>query len=151
MVTNGGLMSMTWHDLLGRITRNPNMMVGQPCIRGMRITVLFVLEALAAGTSREELLRDLPVLAPDDIDAALAYGSELAGIARGCGDLVERITCDPNMMVGKPCVRGMRVTVQHVLETLSAGVTEEELMDDLPMLEPADIRAALLCASKLCE
>ena len=140
-----------YEDLLQRITVNPHMMVGQPCIRGMRITVLFVLETLAAGTSREELLRELPVLEPVDIDAALAYGSELAGRARECGGLVERITCDPEMMVGKPCVRGMRVTVEHVLETLSAGASDEELLEDLPMLEPVDISAALLFASKLCE
>ena len=64
-------------------------------------------------------------------------------------DLLNRITIDPNVMVGKPVIRGMRITVEQILEALAGGVTEKELLDDYPVLEPDDIKAALLYANEL--
>ena len=64
-------------------------------------------------------------------------------------DLLNRITIDPNMMVGKPVIRGMRITVEQILEALAGGVAEKELLDDYPVLEPDDIRAALLYVNEL--
>jgi len=60
-------------DLLDRITVNPRQCGGRPCIRGMRIRVIDVLDMLAAGMSREDILRDYPDLEPDDITASLQY------------------------------------------------------------------------------
>ncbi len=60
-------------DLLGRITRDPAVMGGRPCIRGMRVTVGAVVGLLAAGRSREEILDAYPYLEADDIRAALSY------------------------------------------------------------------------------
>lgn len=60
---------------------------------------------------------------------------------------LERITLDPNVMGGKPCIRGMRVTVGTVLGLLAAGRTEEEILDAYPYLEPDDIKAALQYAT----
>lgn len=54
-----------------------------------------------------------------------------------------RITQHPEMMGGKPCIRGMRVTVGMILRQLGAGVTREELLGDYPYLESKDIDAAL--------
>ncbi len=65
----------------------------------------------------------------------------------GREELLERITVDPEVMVGQPTIRGMRITVEHILETLGAGPTPEELLKDLPVLEPEDILAALLNAA----
>ena len=62
-------------DLLDRITISPNQCGGRPCIRGMRIRVIDVLGLLAAGHSREEILRDYPYLEPDDIAACLTYAA----------------------------------------------------------------------------
>ncbi|MBW3629071.1 MAG: DUF433 domain-containing protein [Gemmatimonadetes bacterium] len=62
-------------NLLGRITINPEQCGGRPCIRGMRIRVVDVLDLLAAGLSREQVLEELPDLEPDDITAALQYAS----------------------------------------------------------------------------
>ena len=62
-------------DLLDRITINPDQCGGRPCIRGMRIRVIDVLGLLAAGQSREEILRDYPYLEPDDIAACLTYAA----------------------------------------------------------------------------
>ena len=56
-----------------RITWNPNQMNGQPCIRGMRLTVRRVVEAVATYPNREDLLRNYPELEPEDVQQALAF------------------------------------------------------------------------------
>lgn len=63
-------------ELLTRITVNPEVMVGNPTIRGLRITVEQVLKALAANISIEDLLEDYPELEFEDIKAALLYAAE---------------------------------------------------------------------------
>ena len=63
----------------------------------------------------------------------------------------ERITIDPEVMGGKPCIRGMRVTVGMIVEALGAGRTENELLADFPYLEEADIREALGFAGQLAQ
>jgi uncharacterized protein (DUF433 family) len=63
--------------------------------------------------------------------------------------LLERITVNPKVMVGKPTIRGLRITVEQILKALSSGVTAQELIDDYPELEPEDIQAALLYAVEL--
>jgi uncharacterized protein (DUF433 family) len=65
--------------LLDRITVDPEQCHGRPCIRGMRIRVVDILEMLALGTAAEEILQDFPDLQPDDIRACLAYAADLAG------------------------------------------------------------------------
>ena len=62
-------------ELISRITINPEQMHGRPCIRGLRITVSDVLAMLAAGMSREEILRDYSYLEDADISAALAFAA----------------------------------------------------------------------------
>lgn len=61
----------------------------------------------------------------------------------------DRITTDPEMMGGKPCIRGMRLSVQRVLEILSQNPGWEELQLDYPELEEEDIRQALAFAATL--
>jgi len=63
---------------LDRITLNPNVMGGKPCIRGMRVTVGMILGQLGAGHSIEEILQDYPYLEKEDILQAMRYGSWLA-------------------------------------------------------------------------
>lgn len=63
--------------------------------------------------------------------------------------LLERITCDPNILTGKPIVRGMRLSVEQILDLLSQGASAEELLQDYPMLEREDILACLAYAKKL--
>jgi uncharacterized protein (DUF433 family) len=57
------------------------------------------------------------------------------------------ITIEPGKRGGKPCIRGMRITVYDVLENLAAGVTHEELLRDLPYLTEQDILACLAYAA----
>jgi uncharacterized protein (DUF433 family) len=62
-------------NLLERITSNPEQCGGRPCIRGMRIRVIDILDLLAADLTREEVLAELPDLEPEDVTAALQYAS----------------------------------------------------------------------------
>lgn len=58
-------------------------------------------------------------------------------------DYKERITTDPNIMLGKPIIRGTRITVELILKKLSEGATIEELLETYPHLTREDILAAL--------
>ncbi|MBX3418449.1 MAG: DUF433 domain-containing protein [Pirellulaceae bacterium] len=66
---------MNWRE---RITVDPLICHGKACIKGTRVMVSVVLDNLAAGTSREEILSSYPSLSREDIDAAIAYAAELA-------------------------------------------------------------------------
>jgi uncharacterized protein (DUF433 family) len=61
--------------VIDRITHNPAVMGGKPCIRGLRVTVGTILGLLACGKSRERILQAYPYLEPADIDAVLAYAA----------------------------------------------------------------------------
>lgn len=62
-------------DMMQRITLNPAVMGGRPCIRGLRVTVGTVVGLLASGRTSEEILEAYPYLERDDISAALAYAA----------------------------------------------------------------------------
>ena len=64
---------------------------------------------------------------------------------------LERITFDPNVMSGRACIRGMRVTVSLVLNLLANGISTEEMTEAYPYLEPEDIGQALRYAAWLAE
>lgn len=59
----------------------------------------------------------------------------------------QRISIDPNICHGQPCIRGLRYPVTFLLELLSSGMTYAEILEDYEDLEEADILAVLLCAS----
>ncbi len=65
------------NSFLERISIDPNICFGKPCIRGTRIWVSLILDFLASGTSIEELLEEYPQLTRADILAAIAYGAEM--------------------------------------------------------------------------
>lgn len=62
--------------------------------------------------------------------------------------LTDRITLDPQQCGGRPCVRGMRIRVTDVLDLLAGGLSPEQVVEELPDLELADIQACLRFASK---
>jgi len=64
-------------------------------------------------------------------------------------DALQRITIDPNICHGKPCIRNMRYPVETILELLSSGMSTEEILEDYEDLEKEDILAVLKYASKL--
>ena len=59
----------------------------------------------------------------------------------------DRISIEPGKRGGKPCIRGLRITVYDVLDQLAAGMTPQEMVDDFPELELADIQACLAFAA----
>lgn len=69
---------MTHDELLSRISIDPNICFGKPCIRGHRIWVSLILDLLAQGVSHQELLDDYPGLEEADLLACIAYGSEMS-------------------------------------------------------------------------
>jgi uncharacterized protein (DUF433 family) len=62
-------------ELLARITHDPNVMGGRPCIRGLRVTVGTIVALLASGRTIDEILQAYPYLERDDIQAALSYAA----------------------------------------------------------------------------
>lgn len=69
---------MTAENLLSRISIDPNICFGRPCIRGHRIWVSLILDFLASGMNISEILEDYPSLEQADILACIAYGAEMA-------------------------------------------------------------------------
>jgi uncharacterized protein (DUF433 family) len=68
------------NPLLARITVNPEVCFGKPCIRGTRIWVSLLLDFLANGMTIEELLEEYPQLTTEDVRAAIAYGAEMSRV-----------------------------------------------------------------------
>ncbi|MGH7214192.1 MAG: DUF433 domain-containing protein [Tepidisphaeraceae bacterium] len=63
-------------------------------------------------------------------------------------ELLERITVEPGKRGGRPCVRGIRITVSDVLELLARGLTAADVLKQMPDLEPDDVRACLAYAAR---
>ena len=61
---------------------------------------------------------------------------------------LHRITVDPSVCGGRPCLRGLRIRVRDVLDLLAAGATRDEILADYPLLEAGDIAAALEYAAR---
>jgi uncharacterized protein (DUF433 family) len=63
------------------------------------------------------------------------------------GQLLDRISMNPKVLLGKPTIRGMRISVEQILTALAAGVSTTDLLQDYPELEMADIQAVLTYAA----
>jgi len=68
---------------------------------------------------------------------------------RSIDQLLERISINPKVMVGKPVIRGTRIPVELIVKMLAQGVPENEILDEYPPLDLEDIRAALAYASAI--
>ena len=69
---------MSYEQLLDRITVDPGVCGGKPCVRGTRIYIAIVLDSLAEGLTPDEIMKEYPPLTLDDIHVALAYAAELS-------------------------------------------------------------------------
>lgn len=69
--------------------------------------------------------------------------------AQQAEELLKRITFNPSIFGGKPIIRGMRITVEHILGMLASGSTAEELLEGYPFLEKEDIQACLVYAYRM--
>jgi len=64
-------------------------------------------------------------------------------------ELLSRITMDPKVCFGKPCIRGHRIWVSLILDLLASGMSSEEIMDEYPGIEEADIRACIAYGAEM--
>jgi uncharacterized protein (DUF433 family) len=62
--------------------------------------------------------------------------------------LLDRITINPDQCAGRPCIRGMRIRVIDILDLYAAGLTADQILEEMPDLEPEDLQAALLYAAR---
>jgi uncharacterized protein (DUF433 family) len=62
--------------------------------------------------------------------------------------IARRITVDPEQCGGRPCIRGMRIRVSDVLDLFAAGLSAEQILEEMPDLEPEDLQACLRFASR---
>ena len=69
---------MTRDELLNRISIDPTVCFGKPCVKGHRIWVSLVLDLLASGMTAEQVLAEYPGLQPEDVLACIAYGAEMS-------------------------------------------------------------------------
>ena len=63
--------------------------------------------------------------------------------------LLDRITVDPNVCFGKPCIRGTRIWISLILDFLASGMTHKEILEEYPQLDELDIRAALTYGAEM--
>jgi uncharacterized protein (DUF433 family) len=63
-------------------------------------------------------------------------------------NLLQRITVNPKQCGGRPCIRGMRIRVSDVLDFFAAGLTAKKILEELPDLEPDDVKACMLYARR---
>ena len=66
-------------------------------------------------------------------------------------ELLDRIVVDPNILVGKPVIKGTRIPVYLIIELIAGGMTIKDVLKEYPELREEDVKAALLYASKLLE
>ena len=66
-------------------------------------------------------------------------------------EIIKRVTIVPEICHGKPTIRGLRYTVQSLLELIASGMSNQEILDDYKDLEEEDLRACLLFAAKIAE
>ena len=64
-------------------------------------------------------------------------------------ELIDRITFNPSQCGGRPCIRGMRIRVTDVLDLLTAGLTEDQILNEMPDLVTDDIRPSVAYASRM--
>lgn len=69
----------------------------------------------------------------------------------GKNELLQRITINPEVMVGKPVIRGTRLTVQYIVGLLASGMTEDEILNEYEGVTKEDIKACLIFATEILE
>ncbi|MYC36987.1 MAG: DUF433 domain-containing protein [Chloroflexi bacterium] len=137
-------------DYTGIITVEPGKRYGKHFVRDLPVTVGDVLGQLAAGISEEEILNHFPDLTGKDIKACLSFAAarERRSVTAppdmpAVNDYSHIITIEPGKRFGRPCIRGMRITVYDVLEWLAGGMAYEEILDEFPELTIEDILASI--------
>lgn len=89
-------------------------------------------------------------VAEEAIDYRISPGMDEADPLAEEMPILDRITMNPHVMTGRPCIRGMRITVGTIVGSIAAGATREQILTSYPSLETADIQQALHYAAYRC-
>jgi uncharacterized protein (DUF433 family) len=131
-----------------RITIDPRVRWGTPCLRDTAISVAHVVALHGAGHSDDEITAACPPLTGDDVAAALAWAARrgpdaLAPRPPAPGRHHPNIVVDRSIQGGVPTIRGTRITVDAVLGMWEHGFSVAEILDDYPGLTAEDVHDAL--------
>jgi len=142
------LRAMTTQTDLGwagcsAVEHDPQRLSGAWVFRGTRIPVAALFENLEDGVSLAEFVELFPGVSLEQSrlvlkHAACSYDQPMA---------FSRISHDPAVMGGKPCIRGLRITVGTIVGLMASGSSRERILQAYPQLEPADIDEALAYAA----
>jgi uncharacterized protein (DUF433 family) len=133
---------------MDRITVDPRVRWGTPCLRDTGTSVAHVVALDQAGFSLDRILDACPELTVADVDAALEWHVRFGDGGLGPqppepGVTHPRISVDPDIQGGYPVISGTRITVDAVLGLWEEGLTVAEILEEYPDLEAADIEDAL--------
>jgi uncharacterized protein (DUF433 family) len=136
-----------------RIVMDPDVVFGKPRIRGTRLAAAGILEMLAAGESEEALLEYYPHITREDILACYEFAWRLVSDFRTdivmSTELPDRIVRDPEILLGKPTIDGTRLSVELILDVLSAGEKEDYFFRNYPGIDRDDILACIEFGSRV--
>ena len=145
--------NIDWRD---RIESVPGVLDGKPVIKGTPIAVALVDQLLTTGYTAEAIVSNLLGITAEDVEACRHYGQEQRERDRAervrnipkrtpekVADWRDRIVCDPRILVGKPTIKGTRISVEQVTNDLKRGMTVSEILDDYPHLRAEDIDACV--------
>ena len=131
-----------------RITVDPRIRWGTPCLRDTGTSVAHVVALDRAGLSLDRILDSCPDLTVADVDAALDWHACFGDVGLGPqppepGPSHPRIAVDPDVPGGYPIIAGTRITVDAVLGMWEEGLTVEEILEEFPDLDAADVEDAV--------
>jgi uncharacterized protein (DUF433 family) len=142
-----------WQD---RIVCDPAVLNGAPTIRDTGIAVALVNQLLGRGNTVDAIIGNYLHITEEDVDACRRYHE--AEMERGLADMIghiekatpgkvadwrERIVCDPAILVGKPTIKGTRISVELVTSELKKGTTVSEILDSYPHIRAEDVDACV--------
>ena len=145
--------NMDWRD---RIESLPGVLDGKPVIKGTPIAVALVDQLLTRGYTAEAIVSNLLDITAEDVEACRRYGEEQR--EREHAELVrkipkrtpektanweDRIVCDPAILVGKPTIKGTRISVELVTDRLAGGWTVADVLDSYPHIRAEDVDACV--------
>ncbi len=142
-----------WQD---RIVCDPAVLNGAPTIRDTGIAVALVNQLLGRGNTVDAIIGNYLQITEEDVDACRRYWEMLEQQRREetartvekatpekVADWRERIVCDPAILVGKPTIKGTRISVELVTNELKRGTTVSEILDSYPHIRAEDVDACV--------
>ena len=142
-----------WQD---RIVCDPAVLNGEPAVRGTGISVAAVNRLLTNGITPADIVGKYLHITEEDVEACRCYHKvemELAladmigqiekATPEKVADWRDRIVCDPRILVGKPTIKGTRISVELVTNELKRGTTVPEILDSYPHLRAEDVDACV--------